>query len=71
MVNKINLINIKKNSKSYSAVEALAVVVVVQSLNPSVTGLNREAAGHALRREQLIPICEKINHFQRYCIFSL
>ena len=48
---------IEKTRKSYSAVEALAVVVVVEGLDPSVAGLDREAARHALRREQLVPIC--------------
>jgi len=38
------------------AVEALAVVVVVEGLHPSVAGLDREAAGDALGREQLVPI---------------
>uniref|UniRef100_A0A2M3ZQS7 Putative secreted peptide n=1 Tax=Anopheles braziliensis TaxID=58242 RepID=A0A2M3ZQS7_9DIPT len=38
------------------AVEALAVVVVVQRLDPFVTGLDREAAGEALGREQIVPV---------------
>ena len=41
---------------TYSAVEALAVIVVVQGLHPSVAGFNGKATGHALRREQLVPI---------------
>uniref|UniRef100_A0A2M4D091 Putative secreted protein n=1 Tax=Anopheles darlingi TaxID=43151 RepID=A0A2M4D091_ANODA len=38
------------------AVEALAVVVVVQRLDPFVTGFDREAAGEALGREQIVPV---------------
>jgi len=38
------------------AVEALWVVVVVEGLHPTVTRLDGEPAGDALRREQLIPI---------------
>jgi len=38
------------------AVEALGVVVVVQSLDPPVSGFDRESAGDALCCEQLVPI---------------
>jgi len=38
------------------AVEALRVVVVVESLDPPVPGLDRESARDALRCEQLVPI---------------
>ena len=44
---------------SYRAVEALGVVVVVEGLHPSVAGLDREAAGDTLGREQLVPICNR------------
>ena len=44
---------------THCAVEALAVVVVVEGLHPSVAGLDREAAGDALGREQLVPICKR------------
>ena len=40
----------------YSAVEALAVVVVVEGLDPAISGLDGKAARDALRREQLVPI---------------
>jgi hypothetical protein len=46
-------------TETYSAVEALAVVVVVEGFDPSVAGLDRETAGDAFRREQLVPICSK------------
>jgi len=39
-----------------SAVEALAVVVVVEGLDPSIAGLDGKTARNALRREQLIPV---------------
>lgn len=38
------------------AVEALAMVVVVQGLHPSVASFHGEAAGEALGGEQLVPI---------------
>jgi len=38
------------------AVEALGVVVVVESLDPPVSGFDRESARHALCCEQLVPI---------------
>lgn len=38
------------------AVEALAVVVVVQRLHPLVTGLYGESASEALGREQIVPV---------------
>lgn len=38
------------------AVEALAVVVVVQGLHPLVTGFDGESAGEALGGEQIIPV---------------
>lgn len=41
---------------TYSAVEALTVVVVVQGLHPLVTGFDGESAGEALGREQLVPV---------------
>ena len=47
------------SSSTHRAVEALAVVVVVEGLHPSVAGLDREAAGDALGREQLVPICKR------------
>jgi len=42
---------------TYRAVEARAVVVVVQGFDPPVAGLDRETARDALGREQLVPIC--------------
>jgi hypothetical protein len=39
-----------------SAVEALAVVVVVEGLDPAISGFDREPARNALRREQLVPV---------------
>lgn len=36
---------------AHRALEALAVVVVVESFNPSVTCFNGEPTTHALRRE--------------------
>lgn len=41
---------------SYSAVEALTVIVVVECLHPSIASLDWEAASIALGGEQLIPI---------------
>jgi len=38
------------------AVEALGVVVVIKSLDPPVSGFDRESAGDALCCEQLVPI---------------
>jgi len=38
------------------AVEALAVVVVVEGLDPPVAGLDGKAARDALGREQLVPV---------------
>uniref|UniRef100_T1DPJ7 Putative secreted protein n=1 Tax=Anopheles aquasalis TaxID=42839 RepID=T1DPJ7_ANOAQ len=38
------------------AVETLAVVVVVQRLDPLIAGLDRETAGEALGREQIVPV---------------
>ncbi len=35
------------------------MVVVVEGLHPAVAGLDGEAAGDALGREQLIPVCDK------------
>ena len=42
--------------ETYRAVEALGVVVVIESLDPPVSGFDRESARHALRCEQLVPI---------------
>jgi len=39
-----------------SAVKALAVVVVVEGLDPSVAGFDGEPARHTLGCEQLVPI---------------
>lgn len=41
---------------SYRAVEALAVIVVGQSLHPSVTGFYRESTSETFGCEQLVPI---------------
>ena len=41
---------------THCAVEALAVIVVVQGLDPPVAGLDGEAAAHALGGEQLVPV---------------
>lgn len=41
---------------TYRAVEALAVVVVVEGLHPAVAGLDGEATREALGGEQLVPI---------------
>uniref|UniRef100_A0AAG5D770 Uncharacterized protein n=1 Tax=Anopheles atroparvus TaxID=41427 RepID=A0AAG5D770_ANOAO len=41
---------------TYGAVEALAVVVVVQGLHPLVAGLDGESAGKALGGEQIVPV---------------
>jgi hypothetical protein len=38
------------------------VVVVVEGLDPTVSGLDGKAARDALRREQLVPIWKQ-NHF--------
>lgn len=45
-----------RRSLSYSAVEALTVIVVVQCLHPTIAGLNGEATSIALGGEELIPI---------------
>lgn len=47
---------------TYSAVEALTVVIVVEGLNPAVTRLDGEATREALGREQLVPICKSKEH---------
>lgn len=47
---------------TYSAVEALTVVIVVESLDPAVTRLDGEATREALSREQLVPICNSKEH---------
>ena len=41
---------------THRAVEALAVVVVVEGLDPPVAGLDGKAARDALGREQLVPV---------------
>jgi hypothetical protein len=41
---------------TYSAIETLTVVIVIQCLNPSIAGFNREAAGEALCGEEFIPV---------------
>lgn len=41
---------------AHAAVEALAVVVVGQRLNPAVSRLDGESAGEALGGEQLVPV---------------
>lgn len=41
----------EREGDTYRALEALAVVVVVESFNPSVTCFNREPTTHTLRRE--------------------
>lgn len=47
---------------TYSAVETLTVVIVVEGLNPAVTRLDGEATREALGREQLVPICNSKEH---------
>ena len=37
------------------------MVVVVERLDPAISGLDGEAAGHALGREQLVPVWEREN----------
>ena len=44
------------NFDTYSAVKTLGVVVVVQSLNPPVSGFYRESTRDTLRGEQFIPV---------------
>jgi len=39
-----------------STVKALAVVIVVEGLNPPISGLNWESARHTLCGEQFVPI---------------
>lgn len=41
---------------TYRAIEALTVIVVVQSFNPSVTSFDWEATSEAFGCEELIPI---------------
>lgn len=41
---------------AFRALEALAVVVVVEGLYPAVTSLNGEATAHTLGGEQVIPV---------------
>lgn len=41
----------RKKSKAYRALEALAVVVVIEGFYPSVTSLNRETTAHTFSRE--------------------
>merc|ERR1712115_275223 len=43
-------------SRTHRAVEALAVVVVVEGLDPPVAGLDGKAARDALGREQFVPV---------------
>jgi len=42
---------------TFRAFEALAVVVVIKGLNPSISSLNWEATAYTLGGEQLVPIC--------------
>lgn len=54
---------------THRAIETRAVVVVVQSFDPTVAGLDRESAGYAFSREQFIPICNRgINTNKRIII---
>jgi len=39
-----------------STVKALAMIVVVEGLNPTISGLNGESARHTLCGEQFVPI---------------
>jgi len=41
---------------THRAVEALRVVVVVESLHPAISSFDRKSARNAFRRKQLIPI---------------
>lgn len=41
---------------AFRALEALTVVVIVESLYPAVSSLDREPAPYALRRKQVVPI---------------
>jgi len=41
---------------AFRALEALAVVVVVEGLDPAIPGLDGEAAAHALGGEQVVPV---------------
>lgn len=45
------------NSYTYRALEALAVVVVIESFYPPVTCLNGETAAHTLGSEEIVPVC--------------
>jgi hypothetical protein len=47
-------------SETYSTVEALAMVIVVESFYPAISGLNRETTSKALSCEQLVPICNQV-----------
>jgi len=42
---------------TFRTLKALAVVVVVEGLNPSVACFDRETTTHTLGREQFVPIC--------------
>ena len=47
---------------TYSAIEALAMIVVIQSFNPSITGFNGETASETFGGEQFIPIGFTVRH---------
>jgi len=53
----------KRNGRTHRAIETRAVVIVVQSFDPSVAGLDRETAGNALGREQFVPICAVVLNY--------
>lgn len=44
------------------ALEALGVVVVVQCLNPAVSGLDRKSTAYALGGEELVPVFLAVRH---------
>lgn len=41
---------------AHRAVEALAVIIVVQGLHPAVSSFHRESASETFCREELVPI---------------
>lgn len=58
-VNRNQLINCSSHlnlRNTYSAVETLTVVIVVQCLNPSIAGFNGEAACEAFCGKKFIPV---------------
>lgn len=65
LLTKMNII--KKNT--YGAIEALTMIIVVQSFHPTITSFDRESAGKAFSGEQLVPIWK--SKFVKYCFFTI